>query len=442
MMSDDRSLVARFESRTATIGVVGLGYVGLPLSLEFTDVGFDVSGFDIDERRVDRLLAGDSYVDDVGDDELEAGLDDGFEAASDPKILAGADAFVIAVPTGFDRGNPSMDAVEAAASTIADQQRGEALVVVTSTVYPGATRNVVAPIVAGSDGEGSVHVAMVPERLNPGGDVQFTDIPLVTGANTLPARRATATLFDTVVSEVHKVDSTETAELSKTLENTYRTVNIALVNELVEFAEATGMDLWGAIEAAETKPFGFQAFRPGPGVGGHCIPVDSRFLTWCAEQQGTELSLIGNANRVNSSMPSTVVDRFETALVARGFDPGDTSIVALGASYKKNVGDVRNSPALKIIEELSGDVTAIDPHVDREDVPAPLVRRKNDNSTVFQSADAAIVLVNHDSFDLTTVVNSVPFVFDTRAVVPRTGSADVLILGELAAGLNPVTTSS
>ena len=424
-------LRTRLADREATVSVIGLGYVGLPLSIAFSAAGFDVSGFDIDANRVKRLRAADSYVDDVSDAELAEALDRGFEPSADPEAVAGCDVYVIAVPTGVRDGVPVMDAVEAAARTVLEQAGDvETLVVVSSTVYPGATTDVVEPIVTEDRAAGDTRLAMVPERLNPGGDHALGDIPLVVGADTDPARKAARALFDAVVSETVPVDSTETAALSKTLENTYRMVNIALVNQLVTLAEQLDADVWEAIEAAGTKPFGFQAFEPGPGVGGHCIPIDPQFLTWRAAQAGTELPFISHAHRVNESMPDRVVEGVTDALRARGVDPVDADVVLLGAAYKPNVADPRNAPALEVFKMLreTANVTLADPHVDFAEAEVPIVAEVSDEQLA--DADAVVLLVEHEAFDLDRIGRHARFVFDTRNVMPENAAATVFTLGE------------
>ncbi len=428
-------LLERLADRNATVGVIGLGYVGLPLSLAFTEAGYDVAGFDIDADRVARLREGDSYVDDVDDGDLEAALADGFTPGDTPDVIARCDAYVVAVPTGIANGEPTMDAVEAAARTVAEQAAiEETLVVVSSTVYPGATSGLVEPIVATDRPPGRTRIAMVPERLNPGGEHAIHEIPLVIGADDDRDRRAARTLFDAIVDATVPVGSTETAELTKTLENTYRMVNIALVNQLVALAERLDADVWEAIEAAGTKPFGFQAFEPGPGVGGHCIPIDPQFLTWRAEQVGTELPFIEHAHRVNESMPGRVVDGVTDALRARGVDPTDATILVLGAAYKPNVADPRNAPAIAVFESLrsTSDVTLVDPHVDPIEAGVPIVADVSDERLA--DADAVVLLVEHDAFELDRVGQRARFVFDARNAMPDDASATVVTLGETAHG--------
>jgi len=424
------SVAERITGGDARIGVVGLGYVGVPLSLAFVDAGFEVRGFDIDERRVTQLRNGNSYVDDVSNAELAAAVESGFTPQTDPEAIADCDAYILAVPTGIDDAEPAMGAIKSAAETVAEQAGSrETLVVVSSTVYPGATNEVVEPIVTKHRPAGLTHFAMVPERLNPGSEHEIRDIPLVVGADDAPARNAAQALF-TSITETVPVEATQTAELSKILENTYRMVNIALVNHLTTLTERLEADVWEAIDAAGTKPFGFQAFNPGPGVGGHCIPVDPQFLTWRANDLGTELPFVEHAHEVNESMPHRVVEGVSSAVEARGTKLEDASILAFGAAYKPNVGDARNSPAIDVFESLRDhtDVTLIDPHVDPEEVDVPIVDTVSDET--IEAADAVVVLVDHDAFDFTHLSNHATFIYDAKNVVPADSSATVITLGE------------
>lgn len=422
-------LVDRLRRGEGKVGVIGLGYVGLPLSLSFTEAGFHVRGFDINKNRVKRLLNADSYVDDITDDRLEAGLNSGFTPSAGSEIVADCDVYVITVPTGMRGDGPDMTAIKSAAETVGAQSGpGKTLVVVSSTVYPGATAELVAPIV-NEHRDTPAYVAMVPERINPGGTYDFEDIPLVVGGNTETDRRAASILFDRLVIETHPVDSTDTAELTKTLENTYRMINIALVNELVTLTEGLNANIWDAIDAAATKPFGFQAFRPGPGVGGHCIPVDPQFLSWRANDIGTDVSFIDDAHEVNERMPTLVADRLQMFLRGRGIDISEASIVVLGLSYKPNIGDTRNSPAIRILEKLpeTAAVTVVDPHVDKEASPYRVTQSLEDADLA--SADVVLLLVDHDDFDLDAVGEAASFVFDTRNAMPEGVPADVVTLG-------------
>lgn len=430
-MTDALPLRTKLGNGTARIGIIGLGYVGLPLSCAFADAGFDVTGYDIDDHRVSLLQEGESYVDDITDDELMAALAQGFTPRATPFRFSECDAYVITVPTGMAGSEPDMSAVKSAANTIAEHATDtEALTIVSSTVYPGATKEVVAPILT-DDRDTPMHLAMVPERLDPGSEYPFEDIPLVVGADTDTTRDLATTLFESIVTETHPVPTTETAELSKTLENTYRMINIALVNELVTLAEGLDCNVWDAIDAAATKPFGFQPFYPGPGVGGHCIPVDPQFLTWRAQELDTDVSFIDDAFQINERMPGLIADRLETMLRGRGIAPEEASIVALGAAYKPNVGDTRNSPALRVIDNLpdAADVTLVDPYTDHTETARQLYQSVD--AVDLADADAVVLLVDHDTFDLHQVSQEASFVFDTRNAMPEDTAADVVCLGEL-----------
>lgn len=426
-----QSLAERIQAKNITIGVIGLGYVGLPVSIAFVNQGFLVCGFDIDHHRVERLQHGDSYVDDITNEELQTALQNDFTPHAEPDSLTECDVFIISVPTGFTDDEPDMSAVESAAKTVASHAPNrDILVIVSSTVYPGGTSEVVKPILE-LERTSQTYFAMVPERLNPGSDYQFADIPLVIGADSTIAREATTSLFNSVVSKTYPVSSTETAELTKTLENTYRMVNIALVNELITLAETLEADVWEAIDAAATKPFGFEPFQPGPGVGGHCIPIDPLFLSWRAKELGTDVSFLDDAHQINEHMPSFVANRLSLLLKARGIQPDQSSIVALGASYKPNVGDTRNSPALRVISELpsSADIQVVDPHTDPENVARKI--HLSPEMVDLENADAVILLVDHDAFDLETIGNQSQFIFDTRNAMPESVAADVVRLGEM-----------
>jgi len=260
---------------------------------------------------------------------------------------------------------------------------------------------------------------------------EFSEIPLVVGADSEEAGATATELFESVVESTHPVDSTETAELAKTLENTYRMVNIGLVNELVSLVEGLDADLWEAIDAAATKPFGFQPFRPGPGVGGHCTPIDPQFLSWRARRATRGTAGRWAYRHVNDRMPELVADRTETILTDRGIDLEDASVLALGAAYKPNVGDTRNSPALQVIEALTGqaDVTVADPHTASTEVARQLVRTPSLETV--RSADIVVLLVDHDDFDLESVGRDASLIFDTKNAMPKDVSADVITLGEL-----------
>lgn len=432
----ETELQDRITDTTARIGMIGLGYVGLPLAVRFTEAGFTVQGYDIDTDRVQQLQDGNSYVDDITDAELTAALADGFTPADQAKNISACDVYVIAVPTDIKQGEPQMDAVRAASQTVAEQSgEQETLVVVASTVYPGATEDIVKPVVADQRKQEAepIRLAMVPERINPAGDYDATEIPLVVGANSKPSRESASTLFEAIVIETHPVSSTMTAELTKTLENTYRMVNIALVNEMAKLSEKMGANVWEAIEAADTKPFGFHAFEPGPGVGGHCIPIDSQFLSWQGQNYDEPLTLVEHAHQANESMPVHVVDQFRTLLRKQDVELNNAEILTLGVAYKPDVSDTRNSPALDVCRRLvdqGASITIADPHVAQVNV---LGRNHKPIRTLSEApverVDATIVLVDHTQFDYTQL-SGTPLVFDTQNAVSEAVEAAVVELGK------------
>ncbi|SNZ15369.1 UDP-N-acetyl-D-glucosamine dehydrogenase [Natronoarchaeum philippinense] len=420
----------------ATVAVVGLGYVGLPLACHFSEAGFDVVGFDIDLDRVEQLRDGTSYVEDIDDETVQQAIDQGFEPTTYANALEESDAFLVAVPTGVEQSEPDMSAVRKATKSVAENAPDrEVLFVGCSTVYPGATEEIIRPTLRENGrrpGEDTL-VAFAPERINPGGSYDFEEIPIVVGGDSDEERDAATTLLEAVVEETVPVESTGAAELTKVVENTYRMVNIALVNEVAKHAEEIGIDARGAIEAAGTKPFGFQAFSPGPGVGGHCIPVDPQFLTWQGRQDGRKLDLVEQAHAINESMPNHVVDSVETALAARGQSLDGSSLLVLGVSYKPNVGDVRNSPALDITNSLSsrGATTKlVDPQVDRVTIDGATIEPDNqiDPETV-QEVDTVLLLVDHDTFEYETI-SGAELVVDTQAVIPDEFGGAVVRLGD------------
>lgn len=432
-----RRLRDKIAVQNATVCIVGLGYVGLPLSRHFSDAGFEVVGFDIDAERVSKLQAGDSYIDDVDDIDLSSMLEGGFKPTTDTTQLSDCDAFILAVPTDVEAGVPDLSAVREATRTIAEHAPNrDILLVCSSTVYPGATDDVIRPTletVGRVPGEDTL-VAVVPERLNPGSGYRFEEIPLVVGADDEIERKTAQTLFDTVLAETVPVDSTITAESTKMVENTYRMVNIGFVNQFAKFAEEAGIDTWEVMDAASSKPFGFQPFTPGPGVGGHCIPVDPQYLTWRAKQMGETLPLVEQARKVNEEMPAHVFDRIKTALAAHNVALEDASVVVLGLAYKPNVSDLRNSPALSVCESLLNagvSLHPIDPHVDKVEInddeynPATTI-----DSETLRNADAALILVNHDTFNMSTVADNATLVFDTQNAISDSADLPVIRLGD------------
>jgi UDP-N-acetyl-D-glucosamine dehydrogenase len=400
--------------------VVGQGYVGLPLALRAAEVGFEVVGFDVDARRIKRLSTGDSYVEDITDQRLTDALDSGrYEATDDPDRLAAFDVAVIDVPTPLRDGAPNLSHVEAAATTLAGHLRRDCTVILESTSYPGTTEEIVAPLL--EDGSGLLagrdfHLGYSPERIDPGNPTwRLENTPKVVSGIDDASTQAVRAFYDRIVDQTVVVSGTREAELTKLLENTFRHVNIALVNELAMFAAELGIDVWEAIDAASTKPFGYLRFTPGPGVGGHCLPIDPSYLSWKVRRSlGQPFRFVELANDVNEHMPDYVVRRIVLAFNRRRLTVNGSRILLLGMAYKRNTGDAREAPGTiiaQLLTELGAEVRVVDPHLTGEPMPYPLVELTTDE---LAGADATVVVTDHDTFDYELVRAHAPFVFDTR----------------------------
>jgi UDP-N-acetyl-D-glucosamine dehydrogenase len=425
-MGNVDGLVARLEGERWTAGIIGLGYVGLPLAMTASRAGLDVIGFDVAERRIADLNAGRSHVDDVDDDVLAAALADGTRFTADEADLAAADAIFIAVPSPLGRNRqPDMSYIEAASTTVSRIARPGQLISLESTTYPGTTDEYLLPAVAkaGLTLDDDVFVAFSPERIDPGNVLQTHDIPKIVGGVTETSGRVAAAAYGRMVDRVHRVGSARAAELTKLLENTYRSVNIALINELAQLAHAFDVDIWEVVDAAATKPFGFQAFYPGPGVGGHCIPLDPQFLAWRARELRAPTRFIDLAEDVNLHMPDYVVSRLSEQLNAGGRALQGSRILGVGLAYKRNIADDRESPSRDVLNRLvqrGAHVGVHDPHVDPERVAASGFEVVADLGDL-GGWEHAVVLTDHDGVDYERLAAGVPLVFDTRGVYRRLG---------------------
>jgi UDP-N-acetyl-D-glucosamine dehydrogenase len=417
-------LLSRIRDREARIAVLGQGYVGVPLAVRASEVGFSVVGFDTADDRVESLRAGRSYVEDVPDEELAAALARGYLPTSAPEDLAGFDVAVITVPTPLREGTPDLSFVESAARSLVPSLRPGVLVILESTTYPGTTTQLVAPVLAESGLQVGTDIALgySPERIDPGNPTWnlVTTPKVVSGIDDRSLQLVDA-FYSTVVSKTVPVASTAEAELVKLLENTFRHVNIALVNELAMFARDLGVDIWSAIDAASTKPYGFMRFTPGPGVGGHCLPIDPSYLSWEVKRRvGQTFRFVELANDINEHMPDYVVTRIVTLLNREGRAVNGTKILVLGLAYKAGTSDARESPSVTILERLAAlgaELRVCDPHVSElgiEDVVAPFVAFSADQLT---SADLVVVLVDHPEFDPEVIASHAPLVFDAKAIV-------------------------
>lgn len=421
------SLERKIATRQARVCVIGLGYVGLPLAVELARVGFAVTGLDTNAARVAALSRGESYIGDVAGDDLRAVVQGGrLHATADYAALKGADVIFICVPTPFTAARaPDLSFVLGAARGIATHLRRGQLVVLQSTTYPGTTEDEVLPILESSGLKAGVdfHLAFSPERINPG-DRQHTvrNTPKVVGGLTRQCAELAAGVLAHLHPIVRIVSSPRAAEMTKLLENIYRSVNIALVNEMALLCERMGIDVWEVIEAASTKPFGFMPFYPGPGVGGHCIPVDPYYLLWKAREYDFHTKFIELAAEVNQEMPYHVVARIAEALNARGKTICGARILLLGVAFKKDVDDARNSPAERIAELLlarGADLRYNDPHIPRFSVggdvfyptqvvleSVPLTRE------ALRGADCVVILAAHSAYDFAWIVGESPLIVD------------------------------
>ncbi|MEJ5255672.1 MAG: nucleotide sugar dehydrogenase [Acidimicrobiales bacterium] len=414
--------------------VVGQGYVGLPLAIRAVEQGFDVVGLDVDETKIKRLCAGESPVEDITDARLRDALATGrYLPTTSPEHCAGFDVAVISVPTPLTEGNPDLSYIEQAAATLAPHVRPGCTVVLESTTYPGTTEELVGPIL--EDGSGLVagsdfHLGYSPERIDPGNrDWRLENTPKVVSGIDDASLEAVKGFYDAIVDTTVPVSSPKEAELTKLLENTFRHVNIALVNELAMFANELGIDVWEAIDAASTKPFGFMRFTPGPGVGGHCLPIDPSYLSWRVRRSlGETFRFVELANDVNDHMPDYVVRRLMIALNRRGLAVKGQRVLLLGMSYKRNTGDARESPSQPIarqLVQLDAEVLAADPFVDDRYLP-PGVTRVDLTADVIRSAAAVLLLVAHDAFDTALIVENATYVFDTQRHLPPAGNVEYL----------------
>ena len=408
--------------RPTKVMVIGQGYVGLPLAMRAVEVGLDVVGFDLDQRKIDGLNAGRTHIDDITDADVQVALATGrYRASSSTADLAGFDVAVITVPTPLRDGAPDLSFIESAGEALAPHVTAGCTVILESTTYPGTTEEVLAPILeagsglkAGSD----FRLGFSPERIDPGNATwTFTTTPKVVSGMDDVSLKAVQGFYDQLVERTVPVSGTREAELTKLLENTFRHVNIALVNELAQHSHALGIDIWEVIRAASSKPFGFMPFYPGPGVGGHCLPIDPSYLSWKIERQlGSVSRFVKIANDVNDRMPAYVVQRVLLGLNARGKATKGARIVVLGLSYKKNSNDARETPATGVIEGLLGlgaDVRVHDTHCDAHplDARAPRVQLTVDEVS---AADLVVLVTDHDDVDYDLVVQHAPYVFDTR----------------------------
>jgi UDP-N-acetyl-D-glucosamine dehydrogenase len=439
-------LLDKIERRTAKIGVIGMGYVGLPLAVEFARTGFHVVGYDVNEHVVKLVNDGGSHIPDVPSTAVAALVKAGrLEATADPSRLGELDTISIAVPTPLAKTrDPDMSYVVSATETVARTARPGQLIVLESTTYPGTTRELLQPameargLIVGRD----VFLAFSPERVDPGNERWTTkNTPKVVGGITPDCTDVATALYGACIERVIRVSSPEAAELTKLLENTFRSVNIAMVNEMAIVCDKLGVDVWEVIEAAATKPFGFMRFTPGPGIGGHCIPLDPHYLAWKMRTLNYKTRFIDLASEINSEMPSYVVEKVADALNDERKAVNGSRILVIGVAYKRDVDDVRESPALdvmRLLEELGADIVYHDPYV-----PVLLengVRHESIELTneELDRSDAVVIVTDHSSIDYQRMVDRASVIVDTRNATARAtpGRARVVSLSSSRMAVN------
>ena len=431
-----RELQEKIRQRTAHTGVLGLGYVGLPLAIEMAHAGFQVTGIDLVKEKVDSINSGISYIPDVADDALRDAVHAGKVTAT--RSLAAAerlDTLNICVPTPLRKNkDPDLSYVIAAVEAIRNHIHPGQLIILESTTYPGTTREVVLPILedSGLKVGRDFFLAYSPERVDPGNQQYTTrNIPKVIGGVTARCTKMAALFYEQFVEKVMPVSSTDCAEMVKLLENTFRSVNIALANEMALTCHSMGIDVWEVIEAAKSKPFGFLAFYPGPGLGGHCIPVDPYYLTWKAKMNGAEPRLIELAGTINSHMPDFTVRGIADALNERRKCLKGARILGLGAAYKRDTNDVRESPAVAIMEALREKGAVInfsDPFVPAINLKGQTLKSLSLTREIVRSMDCVAILTDHSTFDYEMIADAASLIFDTRNALQKFPKANVVRL--------------
>ena len=427
----DTDLYERISRRTARVGVVGIGYVGLPMMVSSASAGFDVTGIDIDERRVEQINAGNSYIEDVSSGDLSTLVQQRkICGTTDFSVFRDLDIIVICVPTPVDRHKaPELDGLHTTVRALAKYKRHQQLVLLQSTTFPGTTDSLVLPSLqepefqVGKD----FYLAFSPERIDPG-NTQFAmhNIPKVVGGVTPECGRMATAFLSCIVEKVIPVSSPKVAETTKLLENIFRSVNIALVNELSEVCQRMDIDIWEVIHAASTKPFGYMPFYPGIGVGGHCIPVDPFYLSWKAKEYDFYVDFIELAAKTNDNRPYYVVSRIVDILGDKGLPLKGAAVLLLGLSFKKDIQDARNSPAMRVAELLSekgGLVSYSDPHVPQATIGNTTLNSVQPDAETLRQQAATVVLVAHSSFDMKAIVDNSNLVIDavdaTRLLGPN-----------------------
>ncbi len=418
-------LLEKIKRKEALVGVIGIGYVGLPLAVEYAKVGYRVIGLDVNKSRVDMVNNGLTYIDDVAEDDLRNVVERGFlKGTTDYSIVREVDCIIMCVPTPLDRyKQPDISYIEDSAKAMVKYLHGDILIVLESTTYPGTTEEILKPIFESTGSKCGVdfYLSYSPERVDPGNKTyNVKNTSKLIGGVTNRCTEITSALYENIIEgEIHLVSSPKIAEMGKILENTYRSMNIALANEMAIICNRMGIDVWEVIDAAKTKPYGFQAFYPGPGLGGHCIPVDPFYLIWKAKDYDYHTRFIELGGEINNAMPEFIVDRIGKILNKEEKSLKGASIFILGVAYKKDIKDMRGSPALKIIEDLEKQGSFIEYH-------DPFISKFIKNGNIYRSTeltkekikgkDLILIVTDHTHVDYNLIVENARIVFDTRNV--------------------------
>ena len=426
-------IAKKIKEKKALVGVIGLGYVGLPLALSFAEAGFKVIGLEQSQKRREQVNRGESYISDVKDESLSRAVKSGQLKAIDNYLpLKKADAVCICVPTPLDRNKqPDISYIKSVANNFAKILRKGQLVILESTTYPGTTEEVVKPILekSGLKAGQDFYLAFSPERVDPGNKkFDVRNIPKVVGGINKESTAIAALFYQQIADKVHQVSSPRVAEMEKLLENVFRSVNIALVNEMAILCKKMGIDIWEVIDAAKTKPYGFMPFYPGPGIGGHCIPLDPFYLAWKAKEYGINTKFIELAGEINEKMPEYVVELVQDSLNDRGKTLKKAKIAVFGVAYKKDISDWRESPSLKIIELLKHKGARVeynDPFVPQLKINGWTMYSKE--AKALRRADCAVIVTDHTQYDYRKILKEFPLVVDTRNALQKSGASAKLV---------------
>lgn len=437
-MSD--SLKDKFLDKSAKVAVLGLGYVGLPLAVGTAKAGYETYGIDISHDRIEKIKSGESYIVDVDNVDLKSLLGKYLFADDDFSALSFADAIIICIPTPLDKNKvPDLSYIESSVEQIANYMKEQTLIILESTSYPGTTKELITSVIenkrklkVGVD----FYVCFSPERVDPGNkSFNIQNTPKVIGGETANCLALGVALYTQVFKDVIPVSATKVAEMVKLLENTYRSINIAFINELTQLCERMGINIWEVINAAATKPYGFMPFYPGPGTGGHCIPLDPMYLSWKAKLYGHYNRFIELASDINENMPRYVVGQIAEILNKKGRPINNSVVLLLGVAYKKDIDDIRESPALNIhslLEEKGAKVQYYDPYIKSFDLNGKTFRSVDLTSEAISNADIVVISVDHSIVNYKTVVNHAKIVYDTRNATEGIEAVNVILLGNTA----------